>query len=53
MEWFKNSSQYRTLDSIDGETIESEWHIFPGFTLLEFVREVQKFMSKMGDPEPF
>ena len=26
---------------------------FPGSTTLELVREVQKFMSKMGEPEQF
>ena len=25
--WFKSSSQYRTLDTIDGEPIEFEWNI--------------------------
>ena len=30
--WFKSSSQYRTLDAIDGEPMEFEWNIFPGFT---------------------
>ena len=25
--WFKNSSQYRTLDTIDGEPMEFEWNI--------------------------
>ena len=25
--WFKSSSQYRTLDTIDGEPMEFEWHI--------------------------
>ena len=33
--------------------MEFEWNIFPGFSTLELVREVQKFMSKMGDPEQF
>ena len=47
--WFKDSPRYRTLDTIDGEPMEFEWHIFPGFTSLELVREVQKFMSKMGE----
>ena len=51
--WFKDSSQYRTLDTIDGEPMEFEWNIFPGFTTLELVREVHKFMSKMGAPEQF
>ena len=33
--------------------MEFEWNFFPGFTTLELVREVQKFMSKMGEPEQF
>ena len=28
--WFKDLSQYRTLDTIDGEPMEFEWHILPG-----------------------
>ena len=51
--WFKGSSQYRTLDTIDGEPMELEWNIFQGTTTLELVREVQKFLSKMGEPEQF
>ena len=53
LEWFKNSSQYRTLDTIDGEPMEFEWTISSGLTILELVREVQKFMSKMDEPEQF
>ena len=30
--WFKSSPEYRALDKIDGEPMEFEWHIFPGFT---------------------
>ena len=33
--WFKSSSQYRALDTIDGEPMEFEWNIFPGFTILQ------------------
>ena len=50
LDWFKGSPQYRTLDTIDGAQMEFEWKIFPGFTKLQFVQEVQKFMNKMGDP---
>ena len=25
--WFKDSAQYRTLDTIDGEPMEFEWNI--------------------------
>ena len=53
LEWFEDSSQYRTLDTIDGELMEFEWNFSPGFTTLQLVHEVQKFMSKMGEPEQF
>ena len=33
--WFKSSSEYRALDRIDGEPMEFEWNIFPGFTTLQ------------------
>ena len=52
--WFKSSSQYRTLDPIDGEPMEFEWNIFPGFITLQLCNKVQEFMSKMSDqPEEF
>ena len=53
VDWFKDSSQYRTLDTIDGEPMEFEWNIFQGFTTLQLVQEVQMFMNKMGEPEQF
>ena len=48
--WFKSSSQYRTMDTIDGEPLEFEWNIFPGFTTLQLCDKVQEFLSKMSDP---
>ena len=33
--------------------MEFECKIFPAFTTLELVEEVQKFMSKMREPEKF
>ena len=52
--WFKSSSAYRALDNIDGEPMEFEWNIFPGFTTLQLVREVQEFLSKLSvQPEDF
>ena len=47
--WSKSSSQYRTLDTIDGEPMEFEWNIFPGFTTPQLYNKVQEFMSKMND----
>ena len=52
--WFKSSSEYRVLDKIDGEPLEFEWNIFPGFTTLPLVREVQELLSKLKvQPEDF
>ena len=54
MTWFKSSSQYRTLDTLDGEPMEFEWNIFPGFTTLQLCYKVQEFLSKMSvQPEDF
>ena len=50
LSWFKSSSQYRTLNTIDGEPMEFEWNTFPGFTTLQLCNKVQEFMSKMSDP---
>ena len=50
---FKSSSQHRALDKIDGEPMEFEWNIFPGFTTLHLCHKVQKFMNKMSDPDQF
>ena len=33
--------------------MEFEWNIFPGFTALQLVQEVQNFMNKMSDPDQF
>ena len=35
LSWFKSSPQYRALDTLDGEPMEFEWNIFPGFTTLQ------------------
>ena len=51
--WFKSSSQYRTLDTIDGEPMKFEWNLFPGFTTLQLCNKVQEFMSKMSDSSEF
>ena len=40
--WFKDSPQHRTMDRIDGEPIEFEWNIFPGFTTLQALQQKSK-----------
>ena len=46
--WFKSSSEYSTLDRIDGEPMEFEWDIFPGFTTLQLCHKVQELLSKLS-----
>ena len=50
--WIGSKIQHNTelLDTIDGEPIEFEWNIFPGFTTLQLCNKFQEFLSKMSDP---
>ena len=43
--WFKSSPEFKALDRIDGEPMEFDWNIFPGFTTLELCNNVQEFMN--------
>ena len=44
----------QNFGTIDGEPMEFEWNIFPGFTTLQLSHKVQEFLSKMSDqPEQF
>ena len=50
----KSSPEYRTLDTHDGDPMEFEWNIFPGFTTLQLCHKVQEFLSKLStEPEDF
>ena len=54
LEWFKSSPEYRTLDRIDGEPMEFEWNIFPGFNTLQVSQEVQELLLRLNEtPENF
>ena len=52
LEWFKDSPQHRILHTIDCEPMELS-NIYPGFTIVQLVDEVEKFMNKMRDPAEF
>ena len=49
LEWFKTSPEYRTLDRIDGEPMEFEWNIFPGFNTLQLSQEVQELLLRLNE----
>ena len=52
--WFKSSSQYRALDTIDGEPMEFEWNISQDSPHCSSATKVQEFLSKMSEePEEF
>ena len=52
--WVKSSPQCRALDTIDCEPMKFECNIFPGFTTLQLVQEVQEFLSRIIEkPEEF
>ena len=54
MGWFKSTPEYRTLDRIDSEPMEFEWHIFPGFNTLQLSQEVQELLLRLNEtPENF
>ena len=46
--WFRSSPEYIALDKIDGEPMGLDWNIFPGFTTLQLVREVQELLSRLS-----
>ena len=52
--WFKSFSVCRNYDRIDGEPMEFEWNIFPGFKTLELCQEVKYLLLRLGEtPENF
>ena len=54
MGWFKSFSDYRSFDRIDGEPMEFEWSIFPGFNTLQLSEEVKRLLLRLDEtPENF
>ena len=52
--WLKSSSEYRNFDRIDGEPMEFEWNIFPGFNTLQLSEEVKRLLCRLDEtPEKF
>ena len=48
------SDEYVELSGTDGEPIEFEWNLFPGFTSFENLREIQKDLkARQMHPEQF
>ena len=51
---FQESNEYAELSGIDGETIEFEWNVFPGFAKIEILGEIVKDLNaRQINPEQF
>ena len=52
--WIKSSQNYRNFDRIDGEPMEFECNIFPGFDTLQLCGKVKSLLLRLGEtPETF
>ena len=47
LEWFKSTPEYRNFDRIDGEPMEFEWNVFPGFNTLQLSEEVKRLLFEI------
>ena len=43
---FLETRYLKDLDRIDGEPMDFEWTVFPGFTTLGILDQIQKMMTK-------
>ena len=51
---WEQTQEYRNLDRIDGEPMEFEWNIFPGFNTLQLSQEVKELLLRLNEtPENF
>ena len=49
-----NDQNYRNFDRIDGEPMEFEWNIFPGFNTLQLSEEFKSLLYRLGEtPDNF
>ena len=54
IQYFQQSNEYAELFGFVGEPIQFEWNIFPGFTTIEILRQIQKHLeARQMNPEQF
>ena len=54
IKWYFDSNHLKDLNRFDGESMEFEWKIFPGFTTFGLLEQIQEFMTeRQCDPEQF
>ena len=52
IKWYLENRFLKSLNRIDGESMEFEWKIFTGFTTLDILEQIQEFMElRQCDPK--
>ena len=52
--WYSETDYFSELNRIDGQPMEFEWKILPGFTTVRIRREIQQMTGKLQcEPENF
>ena len=52
IKWYCENNHLQELNRIDGESMEFELKIFPGFTTFDLLQQIQEFMKEQKcDPE--
>ena len=52
--WYFENNHLKDLHRIDGQSMEFEWKIWPGFTTFDLLEQIQKIMKEhQCDPEQF
>ena len=47
IKWYLETRCLKEFNRIDGEPMEFEWKIYPGFTTLGILKEIQQFMTEL------
>ena len=54
IQWYSDNNCFKDLSRIDGQPIEFEWKIFPGFTTVGILNQIQQMMGELQcEPENF
>ena len=54
IQWYSYNNYFSELNRIDGQLMEFDWKIFPGFTTAAILSQIQQMMGELhGEPENF
>ena len=54
IQWYSDNNYFSELNRIDGQHMEFEWKIFPGFTTVGILNQIQRMMGELQcEPENF